>query len=75
MKNPGRYLGLKFLRVIFTLCRGVFWLHVCMCTEKCLVPEEATGMMVLELQAVVSCHMGTRNRTGSSSRAASNLAV
>lgn len=36
--------GFKVFKSYFTLCRAVIQLHVCMCTKKCLVPEEARRM-------------------------------
>lgn len=60
-EEPWKVFKFKVLKSYFTLCTGVFQSHVCMCTEKCLVPEEARRLLVLELQAVVSCHMGTES--------------
>lgn len=58
-EEPWKVFKFKGFKSHFTLCTGVFQSHVFMCTEKCLVPEEARRMLVLELQAFVSCHMGT----------------
>lgn len=54
------------------MCRSVC-LHVCMCTV-CMQcpwrPEKGVGSLDLELETIVSCHVGAGNRTVSFGKAA-----
>ena len=66
-KTPSLTL-MTFFFDLFTFihCLWVFYLHVYLCTMcvlDALMPEEGVGSLELELQMIVSHHMGAGNQT------------